>query len=118
MSTATVTQPAITTVARRKRRPFSNLVPVLCALAAGIGVWYAVTYLVLSEQRRFLLPAPHEVFGVALADPDHLRPKLEALGLTTKVALTGLVIAVVVGILTAVLMSQADFLERAIYPYA
>jgi NitT/TauT family transport system permease protein len=118
MSTATLTKPATTTAPRPKRRPLRNALPVLGALAAGLGVWYAVTYLVLSEQRRFLLPAPHEVFTVAVADPDHLRPKLEALALTTKVALTGLAIAVVIGILTAILMSQADFLERAIYPYA
>jgi NitT/TauT family transport system permease protein len=91
---------------------------VLCALLAGIGIWYAVTYLLLSAQRRFLLPPPHQVLKVAVFDWTHLQPKLEALALTTRVTLTGLGIAVVLGILTAILMSQADFIERAIYPYA
>jgi NitT/TauT family transport system permease protein len=120
----TVTSPVTTPIAtptipkRRKNVLKNSVVPVLCALAAGIGVWYAVTYLVLSDQRRFLLPPPDKVLKVGLLDPTHLEPKLEALALTTKVALTGLGIAVVLGILTAVVMSQADFIERAIYPYA
>ena len=113
---AVETPPA--TAPRRRRRLARGVVPVLCALVAGLGVWYAVTYLLLSERRRFLLPPPHEVLKVAVFDGDHLQPKLEALLLTTKVALTGLGIAVLIGIVTAILMSQADFLERAIYPYA
>ncbi|GAA0269218.1 ABC transporter permease [Cryptosporangium japonicum] len=118
MSTATLEKPATTTAPRRKRRITRNVLPVLGALLTGLGVWYAVTYLVLSEQRRFLLPPPDEVFTVAVLDADHLQPKLEALALTTRVALTGLGIAVVIGVLTAILMSQADFIERAVYPYA
>ncbi|TQS47026.1 ABC transporter permease [Cryptosporangium phraense] len=118
MSTATLVETRPVTTPRKKRRLTRSVLPVLVALAGGLGLWYAVTYLVLSEQRRFLLPPPHEVVRVAFGDPVHLQPKLEALALTTRVALTGLGIAVVLGILTAVLMSQADFLERAIFPYA
>ncbi|MFI5954473.1 ABC transporter permease [Cryptosporangium sp. NPDC051539] len=116
MTTATIVE-APATPAPRKKKP-RRVLPVLCALAAGIGLWYAITYLVLSDARRFLLPPPHEVVTVAFGDPAHLEPKLVALALTTKVALTGLAIAVAIGIVTAILMSQAAFLERAIYPYA
>jgi NitT/TauT family transport system permease protein len=118
--TSAVATPIAKPIAPKKRRGSvrRGIIPVLCALAAGIGVWYAVTYLVLSDQRRFLLPPPHQVLKVAILDPAHLQPKLDALWLTTKVALTGLGIAVVLGILIAIVMSQADFIERAIYPYA
>lgn len=115
---ARITVPASATPKRRRGALARGVIPVLCALVAGVGVWYAVTYLVLSAQRRFLLPPPHQVLTVAVLDPTHLQPKLEALALTTKVALTGLGIAVVLGILTAIVMSQAEFIERAIYPYA
>jgi NitT/TauT family transport system permease protein len=120
LETATPAPAALATrpKAPRGRAIRQGIIPVLCALAAGIGVWYAVTYLVLSDSRRFLLPPPHQVLKVAVFDPVHLDPKLDALWLTTKVALSGLSIAVFLGIAVAILMSQADFIERAIYPYA
>jgi NitT/TauT family transport system permease protein len=43
---------------------------------------------------------------------------LEALWLSTKVALTGLLIAIVIGMTLAILMSQAKWVERSTYPYA
>jgi NitT/TauT family transport system permease protein len=119
IATSTDVAPIQSVAPRKRTRALGrSVLPVLCALVAGIGVWYAATYLLLSEQRRFLLPPPHEVLTTAILDPAHLQPKLEALALTTRVALTGLGIAVVLGVLTAILMSQADFIERAIYPYA
>ena len=43
---------------------------------------------------------------------------LEALWLSTKVALVGLLIAIVIGMALAILMSQAKWVERSTYPYA
>ncbi|SEB14204.1 MULTISPECIES: ABC transporter permease [unclassified Mycobacterium] len=88
------------------------------ALAAGIGLWYAVTYLVLSPSRRFLLPAPHTVLTESLLDPVHLQPMLTALGVTAKVAAIGFLLAALIGVAVGALMSQAWWLERAIFPYA
>lgn len=88
------------------------------ALAAGIGIWYAVTYLVLSPSRRFLLPAPHTVLAESLLNPAHLQPMLTALGVTAKVAGIGFLFAAVIGVAVGALMSQAWWLERAIFPYA
>lgn len=100
------------------RRATGSALPVLGALSVAVGLWYAVTYLVLPEGRRFLLPPPHQVLTESVLDWPTLEPMLVALALTAQVALTGLVIAVVLGISQAILMSQARWLERSLYPYA
>jgi NitT/TauT family transport system permease protein len=91
---------------------------IVGALAGLALVWYAVTYLVLSPRQRFLLPPPHEAFGGALTDPRLMGPMLAALGRTAAVAVIGLLVAVVVGITYAVVMSQSVWAERILYPYA
>jgi NitT/TauT family transport system permease protein len=92
--------------------------PIVAAVAGIIVVWYAVTYLVLDPKQRFLLPPPHAVFDRALTTPTVMGPMLEALGRTVAVAMTGLVIAVVLGVGQAVVMSQWRFAEKVLYPYA
>jgi NitT/TauT family transport system permease protein len=96
----------------------SRALPILAAVAGIVVVWYAVTYLVLDPKQRFLLPPPHAVFGRALTTPAVMGPMIEALGRTVAVAMTGLVIAVVLGIGQAVVMSQWRFAEKVLYPYA
>ncbi|OKI91227.1 nitrate ABC transporter permease [Streptomyces sp. CB02058] len=88
------------------------------ALALGIGVWYAVSYLLLDPARRFLLPPPHQVVSRSLADPVHLEPMLQALGVTARIAAIGFVLAALIGIGTGSLMNQARWVERLVYPYA
>ena len=82
-----------------------------------IGVWYFISYVMLEDRRRFLLRPPHQVIEVGFLDWDNFSEILEALWESTKVALIGLAISVVLGILIAVLMSQAKIAERAIFPY-
>jgi NitT/TauT family transport system permease protein len=93
-------------------------VPVVAALVVAIGLWLVVSYLLLSPRRRFLVPPPERVLTDSLLDWTHLQPMLAALGLTAEVALVGLGIASVLGIVTATAMSQASWVERAVYPYA
>jgi NitT/TauT family transport system permease protein len=95
-----------------------TVVPVLAALVVAIGLWLGVSYLLLSPSRRFLVPPPQQVLTDAFLDWTHLHPMLNALGLTAEVALVGLVIASVLGVATAIAMSQAGWAERALYPYA
>jgi NitT/TauT family transport system permease protein len=90
----------------------------LASLALAVGAWYAVSYLALSPDRRFLVPPPHQVLTVSFLDWTHLQPMLRALGLTAQIALFGLLAATLLGIATAVLMSRARMVERLIYPYA
>ncbi|WP_348734210.1 ABC transporter permease [uncultured Mycolicibacterium sp.] len=124
MSTATEAPriPAQSTTTATPRRSAAQRVrrvvlPAL-VLLAGLTLWVAVTYLVLDERRRFLLPPPWAVAHTGLVDPASRSAIVAALTQTATVALTGLGVAVLVGVTVAVLMSQARWLEESIYPYA
>ncbi|MEV0331525.1 ABC transporter permease subunit [Nocardia sp. NPDC050717] len=95
-----------------------SLVAPAVSITLALAAWYAVSMLVLSESRRFLLPPPHVVFRESLADPAKLAVMGEALAVTARVALTGLLISAVLGVAIAVLMSQAKPIEQVVYPYA
>jgi NitT/TauT family transport system permease protein len=95
-----------------------RLAPPAVVLALVLALWYAVSYLVLSPERRFLLPPPHQVLLVGFLDPANLAELLGGLWLTTQVAAMGLAIAAGAGVGLAILMSQARWLERSLYPYA
>jgi NitT/TauT family transport system permease protein len=82
-----------------------------------VGLWYFVSYVVLAEDKRFLLRPPHQVIEVGFLEWDNFSEILESLWQSTKVALIGLTISVVLGTAIAVLMSQAKVAERAIFPY-
>ena len=91
--------------------------PLVVALAI-LGAWFLASYVLLDEKRRFLLPSPIDVFTQAFFQPEVLAEIAGALGRTATVGLIGLSIAIVVGILWAVAMSQAGWLERSLFPYA
>ena len=111
-------------VSRRKspaaiaRAAWDRAMPIVAALAGIIAIWYAVSYLLLSESRRFLLPPPHQVLAETLGNPKIIGPMLAALGQTITVALIGLVIAVAIGMGWAIVMSQWNLAEKILYPYA
>ncbi|MEP9383912.1 ABC transporter permease [Nocardioides sp. KR10-350] len=92
--------------------------PILAAIVGLLAIWYLVSYAVLTPERRFLLPPPHQVVGETLTDPVIMDPMLTALWQTVKVALAGLLIAVVIGMLWAVVMSLSPISEKILYPYA
>jgi NitT/TauT family transport system permease protein len=101
------------------RRLVSVLAPPLAVAALFIGVWLLFSYVLFDPTQRFLLPPPQEVVKVGFLEWSNLREILVS-GLlpTTQVALTGLVIAIVIGMVLAVAMSQAAWIERSLYPYA
>ena len=101
--------------AKRSLRMF--LPPVLTG-ALILGIWYLISYVLLDPKRRFLLRPPHEVFNVGFANGDNFSEMMVGLWETTKTAFWGLLIAIVLGFVLAVIMSQAKFIERAIFPYA
>jgi NitT/TauT family transport system permease protein len=100
------------------RTALSRTLPIVGALVGIAVVWYAVSYLVLPPNQRFLLPPPHEVYGEAFRNSRLMGPMTAALGRTFGVTMVGLVIAVVAGIAYAVVMSQWRYAERVLYPYA
>ena len=100
-------------------RPALELVGApLGLLIVMIGGWYVFTYEVLAHHRRFLLPPLHEVWTRSFVDGDTRSELLVGLWVTTKTSMMGLVAATALGILFAVLMSQARWIERSFYPWA
>jgi NitT/TauT family transport system permease protein len=94
------------------------VLPPFAVFASAIGVWYAVTYWILAPRRRFLLPPPHQVVSEGFLDQRTSEEILTALGGTAKVAVVGLLIAAAIGVISAVLMAQARWIERSFYPWA
>jgi len=93
------------------------LPPILLGILI-IGLWYFISYVVLDEQRRFLLRPPHEVWLVGFANWNNFSEILGGLWSSTKVAIIGLALAITIGISLATLMSQSNLIEQAIFPYA
>lgn len=83
-----------------------------------LGVWSLFSHVVLSQGQRFLLPPPEQVLRDGFLNWEHLQEVLLGTWATAKVALLGLAIAIGVGMVLAVLMAQARWIERSIYPYA
>jgi NitT/TauT family transport system permease protein len=82
-----------------------------------IGLWYLVSEVLLSPPRRFLVPPPHQVISVAFATAVNRNELLFGLWQTTIVTVIGLVFSIVIGVAVAVLMSQASWLESALFPW-
>lgn len=99
------------------RRVARSVLPPLVLAAALVGVWYYVSDVVLKPSRRFLLPPPHQIFTKGFADSAVRAQILRATWVTTKEALIGLAIAVAIGSLLAVLMAQANWVKRSVYPW-
>ena len=95
-----------------------SVLPPLVALACFVGIAYLFSYVFLSPSRRFLMPPPHEVVRNGLLNHQHLHEQLSALWDTAQVSLTGLAIAFAIGASLAIVMSQAKWIERSLYPYA
>jgi NitT/TauT family transport system permease protein len=92
--------------------------PPFLVFLAFLGFWSFVSYRLLTPDRRFLVPPPLAVVQVGFLDPANRAELFGALLLSTKVMATGLGIAIVIGAVLAVLMSQARWIERSIWPYA
>lgn len=86
--------------------------------AAVLGLWYLTSYRLLNTDRRFIMPPPHQVIKVGFLDSDNFKDEIGPLWTTTKVALVGLLVAVILGFAIAMLMSQARWVETTLYPYA
>jgi NitT/TauT family transport system permease protein len=89
------------------------------AVVAGlvIGLWYMVSYRLLTPDTRFLVPPPDAVVRVGFLDPVNRAELLTGLLLSARVAMLGLTAAAVIGIGLAILMSQARWVEDSVFPY-
>ncbi|AKH85966.1 nitrate ABC transporter permease [Streptomyces sp. CNQ-509] len=98
-------------------RPLLRRLPAVLVAGAAVGVWYLISMVVLAEDRRFLFPPPHDVVRVGFLDGDNRAELLDALLLSAQVASLGLLISAAGAIAMAILMSQARWLERSLFPY-
>ena len=103
---------------RRSGGILRRWLPPLVTLLVFLGGWYLISYGLLSEDRRFLLPPPHAVIQVSFLDSYNRADILRALWLSTWIAALGLLISIVIGMTVAIAMSQARWVERSLYPYA
>ena len=71
----------------------------------------------LFDKPSFLLPSPATVVDRSYLDQAVRGDMLQALWWTAGVALTGLAISIVLGMLLAVIMAQANWVERSVWPY-
>lgn len=101
----------------RLRRILATTVPPLVVFGVVIGAWYAISFWVLEETEKFLLPPPHEVVTEPFLDERIRADLLAATWVTARVALIGLAVAIVLGLGLAIIMAQAPWLERSFYPW-
>ena len=106
-----------TSGARTTSSPARWLPPAITFLVF-LGCWYLVSNVLLDVERRFLLPPPDAVLRVAFLDELNRAVLLDALLLSTTIAMIGLALAAAIGLLVGIAMSQARWIERSLYPYA
>lgn len=109
--------PATGRPTRKVNIPYASVLLPLAVLAVVVAVWYLVSYIFLDESRRFLMPPPDQVVTEGLFGPN-AGEMWQALWQTTKIAMTGLLIAAVIGIVWAIVMAQSKRAETALFPYA
>jgi NitT/TauT family transport system permease protein len=79
-----------------------------------LAIWYAVRFWVISEDRQFLLPTP----GAILSALREQAPFLARAALnTTKGALLGFSLAVLISFAAALVLSLSPMVRAALYPY-
>lgn len=104
-----------------RRVPLSKIIAPLVLLAVFIGIWYMMHYWGLrfffDKDGRRLVPTPLEVWDQTIKASIPRRKYIEGVKWTSIVAFGGLLITIVIGCSLAVLMSQARWVEGAVYPY-
>ncbi len=100
----------------RRESVVKLLAPPVVVFGLVAAIWYFVSYVVLDAKRRFLLVPPHEVWRDAFAKGDTLSEMLRGLWSSGKVAAWGLAIAIIIGFLIAIIMSQSRAIERGLFP--
>ncbi|MFQ5556228.1 MAG: ABC transporter permease [Acidimicrobiales bacterium] len=104
-------------VKSRGRTLAESVLPPLLLGSLLLGGWYFISYVILSSRRRFLLRPPHQVLQTGFLDWGNFSEILDGLWSSTKVAMIGLAISIIIGFALATLMSQTKLIERAVFPY-
>ena len=94
------------------RRALNFVLPIVTGIVV-IALWY-LRHATLSDDFKFLLPPPHEVLAAFPANQEIL---IRATLNTTKGALLGFGLAVLVSFWTALLLSLSSWIRASLYPY-
>ena len=120
-TSSTDVQPKTASVIQNRWRAIVlNILPPALFGSLVIGGWYFISYVILSENRRFLLRPPDKVLTEGFLDwggTGGMSEMLQSLWSSTKVAGIGLLLAILIGLFLAVLMSQAISVEKALFPF-
>ena len=95
--------------------------PPVFVFVAFLGVWCVVHKFFMASYRRALLPYPWDVITHGFTEkgePKNPGQLLQALSSTIRTSIGGLLLAIVIGTVLAVIMSRAVWIEKATYPYA
>ena len=116
--TPVVSDPVVPTAKPPAKSPLRIVAPIV-VLGLVIALWYIISYgFMNANRRRVALPPPHTVWSDGVANTASLHKAWNALMVTGRIALIGLIISAVLGVLIAVAMNAAKWAEWAIYPYA
>ena len=91
---------------------------VLLILALLIGLWYVWAAVEAHNGLSFLVPYPHQVWTGGFENAESRSALLSALWHSVQVTFIGLAIAIVIGVVWAMIMAQARWAEQALFPYA
>jgi NitT/TauT family transport system permease protein len=100
---------------RRLRVPGWKTIAVLAVL---IGFWYLEAAHYSHRGLGFLVPYPHQVWTLGFENSQSRAAILSALWHSVEAVFTGLAIAIVIGVIWAMVMAQAKWAEQALFPYA
>jgi NitT/TauT family transport system permease protein len=112
--------PAPKAVAAR-RNVLRDYGPPVFVFVAFLGAWCVVHKFFMASYRRALLPYPWDVITHGFnekGEPKNPGELLQALASTIRTSIGGLLLAIVIGTVLAVIMSRAVWIEKATYPYA
>jgi len=118
--TSETTKPKTSDGKSKARTAALNIIPPFLFGSLIIGGWYFISYVMLAENRRFLLRPPNKVVTEGFLDwggTGGMAEMLQSLWSSTKVAGIGLFLAILIGLFLAVLMSQAITVEKALFPF-
>lgn len=107
-------------VRSKKKRRISaiDIIGPLVLFGLFIAFWYWLSYDGMSDNKSFLVPPPDQVVEESFMDTGNLSEMWDALKVTAQIALIGLSFSIVGGMTLAILMSQARWIERSVFPYA
>ena len=89
-----------------------NILPPILVLVFFLAIWSIGSRI---YNMAFLLPGPMLVAEAFVTDIDMV---IEGAKITLQEAYTGFILAIVIGITVATIMSLSKILERSLYPYA